>query len=239
TTDPNTNNNTSSDTDTLTPMADLSVSKTDGQTTAVPGATVTYTIVVSNSGPSTVSSVTVTDTATPALSGAAFTASTGSYNSSSGAWTGLNLASGETVTLTLSGTVAQATGTLVNTVTVAAPSGTTDPNANNDTSSDTDTLTPTADLTISKTDGQTTAVPGATVTYTIVVSNSGPSTVGSVTVTDTATPALSGAAYTASTGSYNSSSGAWTGLSLATGQSVTLTLSGTVAQATGTLVNTV
>ncbi len=45
-------NNSATDTDTLTPQADLSITKTDGVTTAVPGTSVTYTIVASNAGPS-------------------------------------------------------------------------------------------------------------------------------------------------------------------------------------------
>ena len=44
--------NADSDIDTLTPEADLSITKTDGQTDAVPGDPISYTIVVSNAGPS-------------------------------------------------------------------------------------------------------------------------------------------------------------------------------------------
>jgi hypothetical protein len=45
-------NNSATDTDTLTPSADLGITKTDGVTTATPGGSVTYTIVASNAGPS-------------------------------------------------------------------------------------------------------------------------------------------------------------------------------------------
>src|SRR5206468_2984940 len=50
--DTNPANNSAEDTDTLTPQSDLKITKTDGTTTAVPGTSTTYTIVVSNSGPS-------------------------------------------------------------------------------------------------------------------------------------------------------------------------------------------
>ena len=60
-TDPNPGNNSATDTDTLTPMADLAITKTDGVTTAMPGGTTTYTIVVSNNGPSNVTGATVAD----------------------------------------------------------------------------------------------------------------------------------------------------------------------------------
>ena len=42
--------------------ADLSITKTDGVTTAVPGGSVTYTITASNAGPSAASGATVADT---------------------------------------------------------------------------------------------------------------------------------------------------------------------------------
>src|SRR5262249_60365697 len=43
------------------PIADLSVTKDNGTTTVVPGTQTTYTIVVSNNGPSDVTGATVTD----------------------------------------------------------------------------------------------------------------------------------------------------------------------------------
>jgi uncharacterized repeat protein (TIGR01451 family) len=240
-TDPNSGNNTAADTDPLTPTADLSIAKTNNVTSVVPGTTTTYTITVSNAGPSTVSSVTVVDTLPAALLNPVFTPSTGSYNSVSGAWTGLSLATGQSVTMTLTGTVSPtATGSITNTVTVSPPSGVTDPNSGNNTAADTDPLTPTADLSIAKTNNVTSVVPGTTTTYTITVSNAGPSTVSSVTVIDTLPAALLNPVFTPSTGSYNSVSGVWTGLSLATGQSVTMTLTGTVSPtATGSITNTV
>src|SRR5204862_6104758 len=51
----------SSDTDTLTPQNNVSVSKTDGVSSVVPGTSTTYTIVVTNTGPSTATSVAVSD----------------------------------------------------------------------------------------------------------------------------------------------------------------------------------
>ena len=81
-------------------------------------------------------------------------------------------------TFTVTGTVAAgATGSLANTATVSVGAGVTDPVSGNNTATDTDTLTPTADLVITKTDGATTEIPGTSVTYTIVASNAGPSTI--------------------------------------------------------------
>src|SRR5205823_2261245 len=109
-----------SDTDTLTPQADLGINKTDNKTTAIPGTTDTYTITVVNNGPSTVTSINVLDNLPAALLNPVFTPSTGVYNPLTGSWTGLNLASGQTITLTLSGTInPSATGTITNSVTVS------------------------------------------------------------------------------------------------------------------------
>ncbi|WP_410964153.1 hypothetical protein, partial [Salmonella sp. SAL4448] len=68
-----------------------------------------------------------------------------------------------------------ATGTLTNIATATPPGGT--PTGD----SDTDVLTPRADLTVAKTDSKNSAVPGTPDTYTITVSNAGPSTVSSLT----------------------------------------------------------
>jgi uncharacterized repeat protein (TIGR01451 family) len=179
------------DTNVLTPQADLSVTKDDGQTNVVPGTAVTYTITVRNSGPSTVNAVTLTDRLPAALLNPMFgTPSAGSYDSSTGLWSGLSLGSGQSVTITLTGTVdPAATGALTNSATVAPPSGVTDTNPGNNTDTDTDTLTPEADLSITKTDRVTSVVPGTSTTYTIVVSNSGPSAVAGAGVSD---PLLAG-----------------------------------------------
>src|SRR4029450_5096902 len=208
------------DTDSLTPQADLSVTKTDGQTSAVPGTPTTYTIVVTNAGPSTVSSLTLTDTVPATLLSPSFGApSAGSYDPATGLWTGLNLAQGQSVTITLSGTIdPAATGTLSNTAHVSPPAGVTDPNPAHNTASATDTLTPSAGLSVTKTDGQTSAVPGTSTTYTIVVSNLGPSAVTGASVS-----AALPAGVTAATWSFVGQTG---------GGSVTGPISGTGALAT-------
>ena len=221
--------------------ADLSVTKTDGVTTVVPGTSDTYTITVTNNGPSTVSRLTLTDTTPSAFLNPVFTPSVGTYTSATGLWSGLSLASGQSVSLTLSGTIdPNATGSISNTAAVSPPAGVTDANSANNTATDTDTLTPQADLSVTKSDGKTSVVPGTNDTYTITVTNNGPSTVSSLTLTDTTPSALLNPVFTPSTGSYNSANGQWSELSLASGQSVTMTLFGTIdPNATGSISNTV
>jgi uncharacterized repeat protein (TIGR01451 family) len=247
-TDPTPGNNAATDSDTLGASADLSITKTDGVTTATPGGSVTYTIVASNAGPSNATGATVADTFPASLTctwtctgagGGTCTASgSGNINGS------VNLPSGGSVTYTASCTIsAAATGTLSNTATVTAPAGVTDPTPGNNSAMDSDTLGASADLSITKTDGVTTATPGGSVTYTIVASNAGPSNATGATVADTFPAALTctwtcagaaGGTCTASgSGSINDS------VNLPSGASVTYTASCTIsAAATGTVSNT-
>jgi len=190
-----------------TPQADLSITKSDGVTSAVPGTSTTYTITVTNSGPSTITGAQVSDVL-PA--GATFVSATNGASYDAGA----NTVHFTTGTLVTGGTASfqltlaldpSLTGSFSNTATVSPPSGVTDPIPGNDSSTDTDTLTPRADLSITKTDSKTSAVPGTNVTYTITVTNFGPSTVTGAAVSDvlstgvTFVSATNGATYNAGT----------------------------------------
>jgi uncharacterized repeat protein (TIGR01451 family) len=234
----------------LGPVADLAISKTDGQATAVPGATVTYTIVASNAGPSAASGATVADTPPAAITGATWTCVGAGGGSCTASGAGsisdpVNLPPGGTVTYTLTGTIAaSAAGSLSNTATVTAPGGVSDPNAANNAATDTDVLAPQADLAITKSDGQAAAPPGAPVTYTIVASNAGPDAASGATVTDTLPAAIVGATWTCVGAGGGSCTASGSGsisdaVDLPVGGTVTYTLMGTIAaSATGTLSNT-
>ena len=105
--------------------------------------------------------------------------------------------------------------------------------------------TPTANLSITKTDNQASYYPGQTLTYTIVASNAGPSAVTGATVADTFPANLTGVSWTcgASAGSACGSPGGNGNLSttvnLLNGGSATFLATGTVSlAAVGTLSNT-
>jgi uncharacterized repeat protein (TIGR01451 family) len=143
--------------------ADLSITKTDGVATAVPGGSTTYTITASNAGPDPVTGATVADTFPAILTcnwtcvgaggGTCTAAGAGNINDT------VNLPTGGAVTYTATCAIAPgATGTLANTATVT--SSITDPTPANNSATDTDTLTPQANLGITKTDGVATAAPG-------------------------------------------------------------------------------
>jgi uncharacterized repeat protein (TIGR01451 family) len=227
--------------------ADLSITKTDGVTTAVPGGSVTYTITASNAGVDPVIGATVADTFPGILTctwtcvgaGGGTCTAAGSGNISDT----VNLPVGGSVTYTATCAIApSATGTLSNTATVS--SSTTDPDPANNSATDTDTLTPTADLTITKTDGQTTVQAGEPITYTIVASNPGPSDVAGATVADTVPAAVTGATWTCVGAGGGTCTASGSGnindtVNLPAGGSVTYTLTGVVApDAVGPLANT-
>jgi uncharacterized repeat protein (TIGR01451 family) len=150
------------------PQADLAITKTDGAATYTPGGGVTYTIVVTNDGPSTVTGAEVSDvlpsgtTFVSATDGATYNAATNTVSFTTG-----SLAPGGNTGFQLALAIsASATGNLTNTATVSPPPGTTDPDPNNNSATDTDTPTPRADLAITKTDGAATYTPGGGVTPT-------------------------------------------------------------------------
>ncbi len=253
TTDPNPANNSGMATNPLAPSADLSVTKTNNTNTLTPGMPTTYTIVVTNAGPSAVTGATVTDILPSSLiigswtctasAGSGCSAPNGQVNLNN---TAINLAVGGTATFALTVTVsATATGTVSNTVTVAVPNGTIDPNPANNSATDTDTLTPVADLVIAKTNNATTSNAGSQVTYTITATNNGPSAVSGATVTDTLPAALTNATWTctapigSSCGQASGTGSIATTVNLASGATATYTLTATVANdALGALSNT-
>jgi uncharacterized repeat protein (TIGR01451 family) len=194
--DPDPTNNSASASGTASVITDLSITKTDGRTTAVPGQRLTYTITVTNGGPSPVVGATVIDLQPPGFGGVTWFCTTtpgGSCALASGTGnvdTTVDLPNGGVATIIVTGVVSpDAEGIFTNSASVQPPPGATDPDTSNNTTADPTLLTPLADLSIGKT-GTTSATPGSTVTYTLVVTSTGPSTATDVTVTDPTPPGL-------------------------------------------------
>ncbi len=254
-TDPFPANNSDTDTDLLAPNTDLAVTKTDGAGTETPGTTVTYTVTVSNQGPADVSGATVTDVLPASISGASWTCSVAPADGACGTASGsgnvstiVDVRAGASATIVVTGTISPAaTGTLVNTASASVPPGWTDPIPGNNSDTDTDTLAPRADLVVTKTDGAAATVPGTAVTWTVRVTNNGPSNVTGASLSDTVPASVSGVnwscAVTTGSGACGAAGGAGnaivTTLDLGAGAVATVTVGGTVApDATGTLSNT-
>jgi uncharacterized repeat protein (TIGR01451 family) len=190
--------NEATDIDLLDPQADLAITKTDRQTTAVPGGELTYIITAYNAGPIGVTGASVSDFFPPELSCTWVCTGSGGATCTPGPVAG-DLS--DTVDLPVDGTASYAvscvidpgaTGLLINTASVTTPAGVSDPNAANDSATDSDLLTPRADLAITKDNGTSTVAPGGATTYTIVAANPlGPSDAPGSTVTDVFPSSLS------------------------------------------------
>lgn len=180
-------------------ISDLAVNVTDGLTTAVAGTNHTYTVTLSNLGPSDVMNAGVSDSFPADFGSVSWTctAVTGSLCDSASGSGDLNAATvdlhaGGTATIIANGTIASdATGTLANTATITTPVGITDGTAGNDSATDTTTITAETDLSVSVTDTPDPVLPGGTLTYQATVTNNGPSdmtTAGEVSIVIPASP---------------------------------------------------
>ena len=218
----------------------LTITNTPSTTTPVPGAVISYTMAITNSGQTPYTGISVaesfaqmTDDAT--YNGdAAATAGTLSYASPVLTWTG-SLAAGATATVTFTITVNNPdTGDKLVIITAtsaapgsACPAGTTAAPCRSTVA----VLTPA--LTIAATTSPATAVPGATVHYTVTITDTGQTPYTGITVTDDLTGLLDDASYngdasaTAGTASFASPDLTWTG-TLAPGAATTVTFTVTV-----------
>jgi uncharacterized repeat protein (TIGR01451 family) len=165
--------------------AELRIEKSDGVASVVAGTYTTYTITLTNDGPSTVpAGVVITDAIPAATNGSSGSAgcviAAGTFTCTTSA-----LASGASVSfqLTLGIPADYALPSVSNTATIGS-SPIVDPNPANDSATDVDTVATSADLAITKTDAVDPVVLGDNVVYTITVTNNGPSDAAGVDVTD-------------------------------------------------------
>jgi uncharacterized repeat protein (TIGR01451 family) len=165
--------------------ADLSLTKADSPDPVYAGETLTYTLSVSNIGPSEAANLTVTDIL-PA--GVTFQSANGhdwTCAEASGVvtCTRANLAVGTAPDITITVTAPSSTGDITNTAAVTAD--TQDPVSGNNIGSATTTVEASADLSLTKADSPDPVYAGETLTFTLSVSNAGPGEAANLTVTDT------------------------------------------------------
>ncbi len=237
--DPDPSNNTSTATSTVGASADLSMVKTANATGVNPRDVLTYTLTVSNAGPSDAQNVTISDTVSSTLSGVQYSLNNGgTWSAWTGAYTVGTLAAGASRSLLIRGTVVDsATGSIINTAKVS--SDTPDPDPDNNTSTTDTPVTELADVSIVKTAFPEPAVAGTQLTFTLAIKNAGPSTAKNVVLTDAVPANVTNAQFSTDSGAtWNAWTGSYALGALASGQNVTVLIRGTISvNASGTLEN--
>jgi uncharacterized repeat protein (TIGR01451 family) len=183
---------------------DLVATLTNGTASPVPGTTVPYTFTVSNSGPLTASDAPVSLPVPTGVTGLEWTctASGGATcpaASGTGALsTNVTLPPGGSITYALNAAVSpSATSPLVVTGSIGVPADVSDYAPENNSATDSDTLAPQADLSVTLTKPAEPATEGVPFTYSVEVVNAGPSTASNVVVTF---PVPAGSTFVSGTG---------------------------------------
>ena len=172
--------------------ADLVVTNVGSPNPVLAGNNITYTVVITNNGPSTASTLAFTE-AIPANTTFVSAAAT----SGTGGWTctGISIScsnpsfvmgASTTFTVVVKVGAGTASGTVI-TDTATVSSSTTDPNPSNNFAIATVVVATAgqADLAITKTGTPSAVLAGNNITYTITVKNNGPAAAANVTLTDT------------------------------------------------------
>ena len=190
-TDPDAGNNTAVATVAVGNSANLGITNAASPVPVAATANVTYTQVVTNSGPSTATSVTLTDTLPANTTLVSLTGPGGTWTctAATGTCTDASFAPGTaTFTYVVTVNAGTAAGTAINS-TATVTSATTDPNSANNSAKATDVVAATgqADLSMANTPSVSSTAPGTNVTYTQVITNLGPAATTAATATMTET----------------------------------------------------
>ena len=195
TTDPITSNNSTSLTTPLSPQADLVLAKADLADPVEAGTVLTYVLTVTNRGPATAANVRVTDTLPSGLTfnAAASSATCTVPNADTVVCVAATnpLPAGDSLAFTVVVTVAADTApgvTLINRAVVG--SSTPDPAPDNNSAFESTQTIAHAHMLMSKSSSPATPTAGQQLTYTIVVTNTGPADATNVHVLDSIPPGL-------------------------------------------------
>ncbi|MGQ0602867.1 MAG: beta strand repeat-containing protein, partial [Anaerolineales bacterium] len=188
--DPTPGDNGDSETTPVSGTVDLQLSKDDGQSVVTPGQTLTYTLVVTNVGNVAATGVRITDTLPTNVSFVS-ASNSGAHVAGVVMWPAFTLNGGgasttRSVTVQVNNPLPAGITAITNTTIVNddGASGV-DPTPADNGDSDTDTLTVSVDLRLSKRAGAAGVAPGDLLTYTLTYTNVGNVAAIGVTITET------------------------------------------------------
>ncbi|MFT7553648.1 MAG: putative repeat protein (TIGR01451 family), partial [Rhodothermales bacterium] len=216
--DPVVSNNSATASVTASPSADLTVSKT-GPDVVIPGMSASYVVTVTNLGPSDAAGVSLADPTPAGLSLASVTGACSVLPCTLGE---IVAGASQEVTIEFNVPPTLDVANVVNTATATAT--TADADASNNTTSVTASVQATADLALTKTGFiVASGVSGANrVTYSITVTNFGPSGTSGVQAVDNLPSSMTVVDVVVGSGSFNRVSGLWDIGVLASGASASL-----------------
>ena len=227
--DPVPGNNSATETTLVNASADLTLLKLGDKEVVSVGENLTYTITLTNNGPSDALDVEVNDVLPVGLTVSSITVSQGGTWAAPD-WSVGTLTSGTTATLTIVTLVTNGVtvpSTLTNTA--IATTTTTDPNTADNTSTETTEVLAPSDLAITKSTVRGIVSVGETVTFVLDVVNNGPGDATGVIVSDLLPDGYTYVSHDAPTGTtYSDATGDWTIGSMINGASLSLEIVVTV-----------
>ena len=196
-------------------VTDISVQKSIDNSTPAVGSTVSFTVQVTNDGPSDATGLVIEDVLASGYQFVSATTSTGNYDDVIGSWNINTLANGGTETLVIDAVVLS-NGNYANTAELIAldtfdSDSTPDNNLNSEDDQDTVNPVPTeqADLSLTKAVDNATPFVGETVEFTINVTNNGPSDTSGVSIEDVIPDGYTYVSHNSTAGLYNETNGIW------------------------------
>jgi uncharacterized repeat protein (TIGR01451 family) len=214
--------------------ADLTITNTVDNAAPNQQGNINYTINLTNNGPADATGVVVYDALPQGVTYVSSNTNQGSYDSKSGNWTVGSVANGAAAKLTITASVNTGTGALeIDNSAVMAYADQPDSNLNNNDATAVLKVNG-SDLALSNGEDNTSPSVGATVTFTVTLTNNGPLDDTGIIVTDIVPAGLTYLSSVADQGTYNSATGVWTVGSVANGGTATLTLKVTVNTGTAT-----
>ncbi len=220
--------------------ADLGLSKGVDDPSPNEGDTITFTVTVTNRGPGSATGLSITDLLPTGLVYSTSTATPGSYDSASGVWTVGTLSVTSTGVLEVSATVQTNTaGTAItNTASITTVGEADETPADNQDQAVVQIEG--ADLQVGKSVDIANPLETIDVTWTVTVTNAGPSAASGVVVTDAVPAGVAFQAASTSVGVYDDGIGEWSIGALGAGTSAVMTLTARVQSNTvGTVITNI